>query len=376
MEPALPIQIETPKYNENEELKMIDIKSFDINSDNKMFKLELGKSEDKKVIIFKINENNNNFMKKYYLLYQDINFFYNLNIFFRIYQSIDEIYKLLLDMIINKKYAIKFEENAIILILELSMPGGKIIDIEFKLLEKKINKDTLIDNLYSIIQKILQENKEIKDELNILKTENIKIKSKLKNMEEYIETKKKEEKEIIFDLKKSKIVKKKKDKMKLKEWISDNGRIKEINLLYRGTKDGDSCESFFKKCGNKGPTISLIKSTNGKIFGGYSKAEWTDKKGVLRLYDNTAFLFSIDKMEKYKILKPELAICCYPNENCIVYGNNADNNGISLRANYLNKISKENHSTKVYDIPKDFFLSGDNIFNVEEVEVYQVIFFD
>ena len=374
MEAPSPIQVETPVYNKNEELEIIDIKSFDINSDNKIFKLELGKSEDKNNIFFKIKENN--IMNKYYFLYQDINIFYNLNIFFRIYQSIDEIYKLLLDILVDKKYKIKLEEHSIILILKFSMPGGKIIDIEFELIEKKINKDNIIDKLYSIIEKLLQENKEIKDELNILKKENNQVKSKLKNIEEYIETKKREEKEIVFDLNKSKIVKKKKDKMKLKEWISDNGRIKEINLLYRATKDGDSCESFFKKCGNKGPTISLIKSTNGKIFGGYSKAEWTDKKGVLRLYDNTAFLYFIDRMEKYKILKPELAICCYPNENCLVYGNNADNNGISLRANYLNKMNKENHSTQVYDIPKDFYLSGDNIFSVEEVEVYQIIFFD
>ena len=56
MEAPSPIQVETPVYNKNEELEIIDIKSFDINSDNKIFKLELGKSEDKNNIFFKIKE--------------------------------------------------------------------------------------------------------------------------------------------------------------------------------------------------------------------------------------------------------------------------------------------------------------------------------
>ena len=67
------------------------------------------------------------------------------------------------------------------------------------------------------------------------------------------------DKNNCFDLDKSYIIKDIEKKIKLIEWISENKKIKSINLLYRATRDGDSSKSFFEKCGNKGPTISLIK---------------------------------------------------------------------------------------------------------------------
>ena len=79
-------------------------------------------------------------------------------------------------------------------------------------------------------------------------------------------------------------------------------------------------------------------------------------------------------MKKYNILKPELAIACYPKENSLVYGNNGDGNGIYLTKSFLNDYSIEDHSNRVYDVSSDFCLSGQNEFLVEEVEVYQIIF--
>ena len=366
---------------------MIDIKSYDLNINNKSYKLDFAKSEDKDNIIFQLYKNNK-LQNPYYILYKNIEAFHQLNIFFKLYKNIDEIYKLLLDILNKKKYSIKQNKNNINLIFEFSMPGGKNIDITFELKEKIINKDDLIKSLYEAVDELLDENikikedlKEKEDELNkvqkklkYLSDENIKINNKLDNIEKYINMKNDKEKDILYDFDISIIIKKKKDKMKLKEWLTYNGRIKQINIIYRASIDGDSCESFFNKCGNKGPTISVIKSNKGKIFGGYSKAEWTDKSGMLRLYDNTAFLYSLDKMEKYNILKPELAICCNPGEICIAYGNNGDNNGICLKPNFLKKVNLENHESKVYNVPEDFYLSGEKTFNIEDVEVYQIIF--
>ena len=120
----------------------------------------------------------------------------------------------------------------------------------------------------------------------------------------------------------------------------------------------------------------LINTKKNRIFGGFSTAQWTNKKGDIKLYDKTAFLFSLDDMKKYNILKPELAIACYPNEACLVYGfNEEDNSGIALLNNFLEvKDNFENHYSRVYNVPSDFYLSGENYFEVEEVEVYQVIY--
>ena len=45
---------------------------------------------------------------------------------------------------------------------------------------------------------------------------------------------------------------------------------KNLELLFRGTKDGMTANDFHKKCDNQGPTVSLIKNDKGDIFGGYA----------------------------------------------------------------------------------------------------------
>ncbi len=81
-------------------------------------------------------------------------------------------------------------------------------------------------------------------------------------------------------------------------------------------------------------------------------------------------------MKKYKILKPELAIYCFPEYDCLVYGNNQDAKGLFLHNNFLKFENQgtENNSSRVYDVTSDYCLSNEEHFSVEEVEVYQIIF--
>ena len=43
------------------------------------------------------------------------------------------------------------------------------------------------------------------------------------------------------------------------------GHIREIKLLFQSSKDGDSCDTFYEKCGDKGTTLSVIKSKKKRI---------------------------------------------------------------------------------------------------------------
>ena len=47
-------------------------------------------------------------------------------------------------------------------------------------------------------------------------------------------------------------------------WINPENEIT-TNLLYRKSNDGDSYDTFHRLCDNKGPTLVLIKSTEGFI---------------------------------------------------------------------------------------------------------------
>jgi hypothetical protein len=59
-----------------------------------------------------------------------------------------------------------------------------------------------------------------------------------------------------------------------------------------------------------GPTLVIIKTTAGKIFGGFTKANWdshADKP------DSSSFVFSVDKFTKYPVQTNfETAIHCNP----------------------------------------------------------------
>jgi len=199
MDAPQPISTCLPEQNDDDiNIKMVDVQSYDVNIDNKKLNFELAKSEDKEYIIFKISDNN--LIKKTYFLKLNIDDFYNLNIIFKFHQNIDEVYSFLLDIIKDNKYSIILQNDAIILSFQYQMPGGKKIDINFKLKEYKINEKDLIQKLYSIVEELSKENKKIKEEfknkidefnkiknkLKIIKEENDQMKKRINKIEEYI----------------------------------------------------------------------------------------------------------------------------------------------------------------------------------------------
>ena len=173
----------------------------------------------------------------------------------------------------------------------------------------------------------------------------------------------------------SKIITSKNEKTNLYTWMATKGgHILEIKLLFQSSKDGDSFETFFEKCGEKGPTLSVIKSKNNKRFGGFSKAQWTNKKGNITIKDKDAFVYSLDKLEKYDVLDPDIAIAC-SSDFLIMYGNKLDRYGLRIHSGFLeDKNNYENFGKKSYNVPQQFALSGENIFFCEELEVFQIIF--
>ena len=84
-------------------------------------------------------------------------------------------------------------------------------------------------------------------------------------------------------------------------------------MLYRATRDGFSAKEFHKRFDNKLKTLTIIKSTNGNIFGGYTDKAWISDNQWHS--DQNAFLFSLvnkrDKPFKAKIFSNgQYAIHC------------------------------------------------------------------
>ena len=67
-------------------------------------------------------------------------------------------------------------------------------------------------------------------------------------------------------------------------------RAAAANLLFRSTRDGATA-AFHARCDAKGPTLVLIKDTDGNVFGGYTQENWSSKWEYVS--DPAAFLISV-----------------------------------------------------------------------------------
>jgi len=100
----------------------------------------------------------------------------------------------------------------------------------------------------------------------------------------------------------------------LHDWLNEDGSDGDFSLLYRGYRDVLSASEFHSNCDNKGCTLTIIETTDGKVIGGYSNTPWSSSGNYTAA--NKAFLFELSgsgisspcKM-KLKGVNDEFAIC-------------------------------------------------------------------
>ena len=148
--------------------------------------------------------------------------------------------------------------------------------------------------------------------------------------------------------------------------ISKNNSKIILNLLYKATIDSDKAEIFHKKCDFAKNTLVLVKSKNGKRFGGYTTQDWNGNS--VEKKDDNAFVFSLDKMAIYDIIPGEDAIGCYPNYGPVFLGCQ-----IRIYDEFFNKGGTTYEKGLNYNTQEDFELTGgQKKFEVKEIEVYSV----
>ena len=148
--------------------------------------------------------------------------------------------------------------------------------------------------------------------------------------------------------------------------ISKNNSKIILNLLYKATIDSDKAEIFHKKCDFAKNTLVLVKSKNGKRFGGYTTQDWNGNS--VEKKDENAFVFSLDKMAIYDIIPGEDAIGCYPNYGPVFLGCQ-----IRIYDEFFTKGGTTYEKGLNYNTQEDFELTGgQKKFEVKEIEVYSV----
>ena len=149
-----------------------------------------------------------------------------------------------------------------------------------------------------------------------------------------------------------------------------------LNLIYRATKDGDDCKIYHQKTNNIPDTLTLIRTKQGIIFGGFTHIKIPSCTGK-NFEDEKAFIFSLDF---HKIYLPQKGHCSKHsndnygpifgnNEKCqypiLVYGSNffnrKDHYTCKIEGSYYNNFSFD------YEINK-----GERNFEIDEIEVYHI----
>ena len=197
------------------------------------------------------------------------------------YFSINAIFDFVKENINSRKYSIIPEELHINLIIEYS----KEKKIELLIPKKDISHDKQLNIITELIN-IKKENKEIKKRLSDL---------------EYKVDLLYKEKEKNNDLKgfEKTIIKNQEEANKILKWICPNNERK-VKLLYKATLEENTPDDFHRKCDNKGATVTLIETTKGRRFGGYTSLNWSSNEGWKD--DKEAFLFSLDNDKKYNVI--------------------------------------------------------------------------
>ena len=158
----------------------------------------------------------------------------------------------------------------------------------------------------------------------------------------------------------------------------EDGVSGDLELLYRGSRDGWEGSDCYYKCDNKGATITVIHSTGGFIFGGFSDKSWTSYGNYCE--SNKAFLFSL-KIPSSEVRTANMYIkqdSCY----CAMFHNYSygpifgSGNDLCITSNANNNNNSCSYLGDTYELPPgqtDTFLVGSKDFAVSEIEVFQVI---
>ena len=259
--------------------------------------------------------------------------------------------------------------------IKLSLEEGKSID----------NENKLDKNLNSLIYRCINIENNI-EEINLIK-EKIKKSWELNNDNiKFIPEKEEINKflngiknfgEIIYDeyFKLSSIINNNITKQNLiANWIKEktNNNSVKFELIFKMSINGSKSKDFHKYCDNKGPTVTIVKTTKNKIFGGFTPLNWKDIGGNISDYAGQTFIFSLNLNKKFDMIKKGSSSLNFSNNRGPSFGNS----DFKINENMREGITYANNRCSFFS-NNNLELTGGNgeyeEFEVEELEVYKVL---
>ena len=247
--------------------------------------------------------------------------------FFESFSSYTDIAYCICSLLETKKGKIDITENLSTAILSLYPPSEINQEIKVVLDLKDIDKDKLIQNLYSNLVQMSNQISFLSDKIKKIENEQI-------TQKQFHETNKKIEKlnikinkintvcinpnednlylnRIQAVLSNNILIDSRAETELIKKWINPNCTIN-MSLLYKASIDTDSASAFHEKCDNHSPTLTLVKTDQGIRFGGFTTLTWNYDENCK--IDKNSFVFSMDYKTKYELNENALcSIYCHPN---------------------------------------------------------------
>ena len=146
-----------------------------------------------------------------------------------------------------------------------------------------------------------------------------------------------------------------------------NKEIIDSIRIYQATENGATASDFHRECDQNTNVIVLIKTNDGKKFGGYTSVGFSNFNRSY--HDDTAFLFSIDKREIYPNIKGKSAVDsfynlgpCFSGDSIKIYDNFLKNGGVTVK------------NSGNFETNEDFQINNGKIaFGIEEIEVLEFL---
>ena len=368
------------------------IKEFNnINVGNDFYNIELSKlnnGEDNSILITARNINNNSL---YYQNHFSLDELMSLSKTFRFCDDISEALNIISKIFESEnKYYISNGEDELILHLKINLPSGDEQEIQLNLKKIESIENVSKDELLEKIKILEEENKRLKEEISMLKIDNIKkdkiIKSLMKNQnnniqaennkEEIIESNNEEQEELDENVLDTEIIQTQEEinflENRLKQIYYFQNKDIKYQLLYKGTKNGDKSLNFHTKVDGIRNTLSLVKTKKGLRFGGFTSEIWNQVGGYGKC-DPFAFCFSFDLKKIYNSQKNQIAIFCSDGYGPYFKGTNTI---FGIYNNFFSQGGWCDYTTFSYSFgkfEKNFEITnGEQKFEVDDVEVFKV----
>jgi len=152
-------------------------------------------------------------------------------------------------------------------------------------------------------------------------------------------------------------------------WLNKElpGNYKMGGLLFDTSKDGDAASTFHDRCDGEGPTVTIVETTLGVVFGGYTDQSWSSSTG--HRADTDAFVFRL-RPSKMKFMVSASSYAIY---NHASYGPRFGGVAFRIYSNCQDNADSYVDTYHYYNLGSYVLNDGHSDFRVKNYAVVQAV---